>query len=331
MQDILDVIVVGAGLSGIGTACHLRSACPDKRLLILESRERSGGTWDLFRYPGIRSDSDMHTLGYNFKPWEDEKAIADGPSILHYLRETARERGIDQFIRYEQQLQAANWSSSRQCWELSVRDGPSGETRQLYSRFLMMCAGYYNYQRGHQPDFPGRDDFAGTFVHPQFWPESLDYRNKRVLVIGSGATAMTLLPALAEEAKEVLMLQRSPTWVVSRPARDRLANLLRAILPLDLAYRITRWKNTRLQEWVYQRSRKQPQKMREMLLKRTAKELAGSADIADFTPRYDPWDQRLCLVPDSDLFKSLRAGKAQVITGEIDHLTKSGVRLRDGT
>jgi len=326
---LLDVLIVGAGLSGVGAACHLRRECPGRSLRILEARERSGGTWDLFRYPGIRSDSDMHTLGYDFKPWREARAIADGPSILRYLRETAREEGVEELIRYRQRVVAADWDSAAQCWTVTVEDGGGGETRQWRARFLLLCAGYYSYSRGHQPAFPGREAFTGRFVHPQFWPEDLDYRGKRVLVIGSGATAMTLVPAMAGEASEVVMLQRSPTYVISRPARDVLANTLRRLLPEQLAYRITRWKNTRLQHWLYQRSRRAPHKVRRLLLSRVRREL-GPAAMADFTPTYDPWDQRLCLVPDGDLFAALRSGRARVVTGEIDRLTESGVRLRGG-
>ncbi|MFK7828517.1 MAG: flavin-containing monooxygenase [Congregibacter sp.] len=325
-----DLVIVGAGLSGIGAACHLRRAHPQRSVAILESRERSGGTWDLFRYPGVRSDSDMHTLGYSFKPWEEAKSIADGPSILRYLRATAREFGVESWIQYQQAVRSANWSRRLQCWELTIDDGATGERRLLSCRFLFMCAGYYSYAQGHQPEFPGRADFGGDFVHPQFWPENLDYAGKRVVVIGSGATAVTLVPAMAEQAAEVVMLQRSPTWVVSRPSTDGFANALHSLLPVKWAYAITRWKNTRLQHWVYRQTRKRPEKMREMLLDKTAKELGAGAELADFTPRYNPWDQRLCLVPDSDLFESLKGGKARVVTAEIDRLTPDGIRLTCG-
>ncbi|MFT4767866.1 MAG: monooxygenase [Glaciecola sp.] len=330
MSDILDVVVIGAGLSGIGAACHLKRNCPERKIAILEARERSGGTWDLFRYPGIRSDSDMHTLGYSFKPWEDSKAIADGPSILSYVRETAKEYGVDSLIRYQQKVKQANWDSEEQCWELSIEDG-GGSAHNLKTRFLHLCAGYYNYSHGHQPEFPGRDTFKGDFIHPQFWPEDLDYDNKRVLIIGSGATAVTLVPSMAEKAAEVVMLQRSPTWVVSRPSTDWIANFLRAVLPKNWAYNVTRWKNTRMQHWFYKKTRKQPEKVRQMLLDQTKKELGDAGDMADFTPEYNPWDQRLCLVPDSDLFAAMHSGKARVVTNQIDTLTPEGVRLADGT
>lgn len=328
-EPVLDVLIIGAGLSGIGAAVHLSRECPERRVAILEGRERSGGTWDLFRYPGIRSDSDMHTLGYNFRPWREAKAIADGPSILRYVRDTAREYDLERLIHYGQQVEAADWDSSEQCWTLHTRDCRDDSRREWKARFVLSCAGYYRYDQGHQPDFPGREEYQGVFLHPQHWPEDLDYRDKRVVVIGSGATAMTLVPAMAGDAAEVVMLQRSPTYVVSRPARDRVANALRHLLPEMLAYRITRWKNTRLQHWVYQRSRRAPEKLRRLLLKRVRSEL-GDAAMADFTPRYNPWDQRLCLVPDGDLFKALRSGRARVVTGEIDRLTPTGVRLRSG-
>ena len=330
-DSIVDVAIIGAGLSGIGAACHLRRECPDRSLLILEARERSGGTWDLFRYPGVRSDSDMHTLGYSFRPWEESEAIADGPSILNYVRSTAEQYGIEPLIRYRSPVRRADWRSDGQYWELEIEDLESGRTHTQRARFIHMCAGYYRYDRGYQPEFPGREDFRGRWVHPQLWPDDLDYADKRVLVIGSGATAMTLVPAMAEQAAEVVMLQRSPTWVISRPAKDRLANLLRALLPAGLAYRLIRWKNTRMQAWVYRRTRTHPDKVRAHLLKEARRELAGAADIADFTPAYDPWDQRLCLVPDSDLFRAIRAGGARVVTAHIDRFVETGVRLADGS
>ncbi len=327
--DSFDVIIVGAGLSGIGAAVHLQRECPGRSYTILESRDAIGGTWDLFRYPGIRSDSDMHTLGYSFKPWRDPKAIADGPAIRAYVNETAREHGVEQHIRFQHRVTRLAWSSADATWTVTVQKGE--ETTELRCNFLMMCAGYYSYRKAHTPEFPGRDSYRGTVIHPQFWPEDLDYQGKRVVVVGSGATAVTLVPAMAEQAESVVMLQRSPTYVVSRPARDWFANSLRAVLPERWAYAITRWRNVLLQQWVYRRTRTAPHKIRDLLFKRLRKELGPDYDIdTHFTPRYNPWDQRLCLVPDSDLFKSLRSGKAQVVTDTIDRFTEGGIRLASG-
>ncbi|MEM8493465.1 MAG: NAD(P)/FAD-dependent oxidoreductase [Pseudomonadota bacterium] len=332
MGDMIDVAIIGAGLSGIGAACHLKKQCPEHSFTILEGREASGGTWDLFRYPGIRSDSDMYTLGYNFKPWEAGKAIADGPAILKYVRETASEYGIDDHIEYQQRVLAVDWNSHAQCWTLKIQDDAKGSLRELTARFILCCAGYYKYKHGYQPEFPGREQFLGDFVHPQQWPESLDYRNKKVVVIGSGATAVTLVPAMADQASEVVMLQRSPTWVVSRPSSDWIANSLRAILPSRWAYLLTRLKNTLFQHMVYRRSREKPQKLKDMLLKEVKRELGSEAQdqLEHFTPNYNPWDQRLCLVPDSDLFAALKSRKARVVTDEISEILPNGIRLKSG-
>lgn len=328
--ETTDVIVVGAGLTGVGAAVHLQRECPDKQVLLLEARESMGGTWDLFRYPGVRSDSDMHTLGYDFKPWTDAKAIADGASIRDYIKETARDYGIDKHIRYRHRVREADWDATAALWHLQV-DTPEGP-RQMQCRFLLMCAGYFRYDRGHAPEFPGQADFRGPVIHPQHWPQDLDYRNRRILVIGSGATAVTLVPSLAKQAANVTLLQRSPTWMLSRPARDRLANALRRVLPDRWAYALTRRKNTFIQNWFWRRSRRQPREAADFLLKRTRQELAGSPVDIDphFIPRYQPWDQRLCLVPDGDLFSALREGRAEMLTAEIDRFTERGVRLRDG-
>lgn len=328
--ETLDVVIVGAGLSGIGAAVHLQKRCPGKTLAILEARERMGGTWDLFRYPGIRSDSDMHTLGYNFKPWQAAEAIADGPAILEYVEETAAEHGVDRFIRYSHKVVAAHWSSEDQAWTIECDTG-DGERRSIRCNFLLMCSGYYRYERGHEPDFPGRESFTGTVVHPQHWPQDLDYSGKQVLIIGSGATAMTLAPAMADTAAGVTVLQRSPTWVVSMPYRDAIANGLRRLLPSRLAYAITRWKNVAFQQYVYRRSRTHPEKLRRKLLAMTRKELGPDYDIdRHFTPDYNPWDQRLCLVPDSDLFRAIREERVRMVTDHIDRFTESGVRLQSG-
>ena len=329
-MEKFDVLIVGAGLSGIGAACHLQKHCPGMSYVILEGREAMGGTWDLFRYPGIRSDSDMHTLGYNFKPWVAEKAIADGPSILDYIHETADEYQVNPHIRYGHQVRNLDWSSSDACWRATASRKGEAET-VIEARFIMMCAGYYSYEQGYQPDFPGFETYQGTVVYPQFWPEDLDYSGKRVVVIGSGATAMTLVPAMAEDADHITMLQRSPTYVVSRPDRDWIANALRRIMPASWAYAITRWKNVTLQQWLYRRTRVAPQKVRDVLLGRVRDELGPDYDIeTHFTPRYNPWDERLCLIPNSDLFKAIRCGKASVVTDTIETFTENGLKLSSG-
>jgi monooxygenase len=328
-SDHVDVLIVGAGLSGIGAAYHLKTRCPGRTYAILEARDATGGTWDLFRYPGIRSDSDMYTLGYSFKPWKNAKAIADGPSILEYVRETARENDIDRHIRFGHKVVSAEWSSEDSCWTVEAEH--DGRLVQVTCSFLFMCSGYYRYSAGYTPEFAGLDRFGGTLVHPQHWPEGLDYKGKRVVVIGSGATAVTLVPAMAGDASHVTMLQRSPTYVVSRPGEDRIANWLRANLPLKTAYALTRWKNVLMQLFFYNWARKQPEKVKAGLIARVREALGPDFDVAThFTPRYNPWDQRLCLVPDDDLFDSIRSGRASVVTGNIDTFTKAGIRLQDG-
>ena len=326
-----DVVIVGAGLSGIGAAYHLTEKCPDQQFLILESRNAIGGTWDLFRYPGIRSDSDMHTLGYSFKPWNSAKAIADGPSILRYVKETAAENHIDEKIRYSHKLTAANWDSDSSRWTLTVAQTDTGNSVQISCNFLYMCAGYYNYNQPHEPELPQLDNFKGTVVHPQFWPKDLDYENKKVVVIGSGATAVTLVPSMADKAAKVTMLQRSPTYIISRPSEDWFANGMRALLPHKLAYAITRFRNTRFQEWIYKRTRRNPARIKKILLDAVRKELGADFDVdKHFTPKYNPWDQRLCLVPDSDLFAALKNGSADVVTDHIETFTDSGIQLKSG-
>ena len=321
-METFDVVIIGAGLSGVGAAVHLSKKCPGKHFVILESRDAIGGTWDLFRYPGIRSDSDMHTLGYSFKPWRDSKAIADGPAILEYINETAAEYGVDKHVRFRHRVVRASWSSADAIWVIEAKRTDTGDTVQLRCNFVLMCSGYYSYEHGHTPAFKGRDRFRGEIVHPQEWPGELDYRDKRVVIIGSGATAVTLLPEMARDAAHVTMLQRSPTYVVSMPDKDIIANTLRKILPAKLAYAITRWKNISMQQWVYRQTRRRPDKVRQKLLKWVRKELGEDYYVEKhFTPTYDPWDQRLCLVPNSDLFAAIRTGSASVVTDHIDTFT----------
>ena len=324
-----DVVIVGAGLSGIGAGHHLQTACPGKSYVILEARDAIGGTWDLFRYPGIRSDSDMYTLGYAFRPWTEAKAIADGPSILRYVRDAATEGGIDRHIRFGHSVKHASWSTADACWTVEVDH--DGQAVRFTCGFLFMCSGYYDYAGGHTPDFVGREDFQGRIVHPQAWPEDLDYAGKRVVVIGSGATAVTLVPEMAKMAAHVTMLQRSPTYVVSRPSEDALAIRLRKFLPAMLAYQIIRWRNVLMGAWFFNLARKKPEGVKRRLVGMVRQELGPDYDVeTHFTPRYNPWDQRLCLVPDADLFAALRDGSASVVTGQIDRFTKDGVQLRSG-
>jgi monooxygenase len=327
----VDVIVVGAGISGIGAAYHLQTMSPDRSFTILEGRGDIGGTWDLFRYPGVRSDSDMHTLGYSFKPWTDAKSIADGPSIMAYLRDTVAQYGIDRHIRFHHLVTTAEWSTADARWTVTANQTDTGRTVQYSCNFLFMCSGYYSYRKGHTPDFAGRESFQGQIVHPQEWPADLDHSGKRVVVIGSGATAMTLVPAMAGTSAHVTMLQRSPTYVVSAPDHDPIANGLRKVLPDKLAYEITRKKNVALQQFMYGRTRTQPDKVKQTLLKRVRKELGPDYDVdTHFTPRYNPWDQRMCLVPNSDLFKAISSGKASVVTDHIDRFDETGIVLASG-
>ncbi len=331
MSDV-DVLIVGAGISGISAACHLAQACPGKSYTIFEGRDAIGGTWDLFRYPGIRSDSDMHTLGFSFAPWRQAKAIADGPSIRQYVNETADEHGVREHIRFGHRVTNAAWSSTDATWTVTAQRTETGETVQIKANFLFMCGGYYSYEDPHAPEFPGAETFKGQILHPQFWPEDLDYRGKKVAVIGSGATAMTLVPAMANNGAQVTMVQRSPTYVVSRPDQDRIANFLRKILPEKWAYAITRFKNVQLQRYMYDRTRTNPGKVKEHLLGMVREELGPDYDVdKHFTPSYNPWDQRLCLVPNADLFEALRSGNATVETDTIETFTERGIRLSSGT
>jgi cation diffusion facilitator CzcD-associated flavoprotein CzcO len=325
----VDVVIVGAGLSGVGAGVHLKMHCPGHSVAILEGRDAIGGTWDLFRYPGIRSDSDMYTLGYQFKPWRAAKAIADGPAILDYVRETAAEHGIDRLIRYRHRVKRAHWSSAAARW--TVEAERDGEIVRIACRFLFLCSGYYRYDAGYTPEFAGRERFAGRIVHPQQWPADLDVAGKQVVVIGSGATAVTLVPELTKQAAHVTMLQRSPTYVVARPSVDAIAARLREWLPAKLAYALTRWKNVLWGMFIYNRCMRRPERVKRYLISLVRQALPAGFDVQrHFTPRYDPWKQRMCLVPDGDLFESIRAGRASVVTDTIETFTEGGIRLASG-
>jgi monooxygenase len=329
-QEHLDVLIVGAGLSGVGAAWHLQDRHPRRSYAILEARGGLGGTWDLFRYPGIRSDSDMHTLGYRFRPWTAEKSITDGASILEYVRDTAREHAIDARIRYDHRVVRADWSTADSRWTVQV-ERSDGETVSLTCDFLWSCTGYYRYDEGFTPDFEGRERFAGTVVHPQHWPEDLDYGGKKVVVIGSGATAVTLVPSMAKEAEHVTMVQRSPTYIVSLPAEDPIANRLRGRLPRKAVYSIVRWKNVLLQTFVYQLARRRPGAVKRLVRRGLERALPADFDIdTHFKPKYDPWDQRLCLVPDGDLFAAISDGSASIVTDRIEAFTETGLKLESG-
>ncbi len=331
MVEHFDILIVGAGISGIGAACHLREQCPSRTYAILEGRDDIGGTWDLFRYPGVRSDSDMHTLGYRFQPWTAAKSIADGPSILQYLRDTCAEHGVDRQIRFGHLVKKAAWSSDDARWTVTADRRDTGDTVTFTCGYLFMGSGYYSYRGGYVPEFPGRERFQGRVVHPQAWPEGLDYAGKRVVVIGSGATAVTLVPAMAATAGHVTMLQRSPTYVWAMPDTDVIANVLRRLLPERIAYRITRWKNTTLQQILYRRSRIAPEKMKAWLLRRVQRALGPDYDVGKhFTPAYNPWDQRLCLVPNGDIFTAIKSGRASVVTDTIATWDEHGIQLASG-
>jgi monooxygenase len=326
----VDVLIVGAGLSGIGAACHLQANCPGKSYAILEARERTGGTWDLFKYPGIRSDSDMYTLGYSFRPWTQAKSIADGPSILDYVRQTAADHGVDEKIRFNHRVLRAGWSSEDARWTVEAQHG-EGEGVRISCNFLFLCSGYYRYDEGYTPDFRGSEQFAGRIVHPQHWDEDIDYAGKRVVVIGSGATAVTLVPSMAESAAHVTMLQRSPTYIISLPAEDPVAKLLRRFLPAKASYPIMRWKNVLMTMASFQLSRRRPKAMKALLRKGLERQLPTDYDIdTHFNPNYNPWDQRLCLVPNGDLFESISAGRASVVTDRIERFTEKGIKLVSG-
>ena len=329
-----DVLIVGAGISGIGMAVHLQMHCPDRSFALAERRANLGGTWDLFRYPGIRSDSDMHTLGFVFEPWKHEKSIADGPSILEYLNRIVDERGIRDKIRFSAKVVGADWDSATARWTVTMED-EKGATSTTTARWLYLGSGYYDYDEPFDAQFAGREDFQGQIVHPQFWPKDLDYAGKKVVVIGSGATAVTIVPSMTEKgdgkgAAHVTMLQRTPTWYAIRPAKDAFANFLRKVLPSELAYKITRFKNVKMQDIVFNKARTKPEKVREFLTKQLQKNLGDKYDPEAFTPPYNPWEQRLCLVPDADFFEAMKADKASVVTDHIERFDATGIQLKSG-
>ncbi|HEX3461005.1 MAG TPA: NAD(P)/FAD-dependent oxidoreductase [Acidimicrobiales bacterium] len=329
--DHLDVLIVGAGLSGIGAGHYLQQECPWASYAIFEARDAIGGTWDLFRYPGIRSDSDMFTLGYSFRPWDGEKSIADGDSILQYIKDTASESGVDQHIRFNHRIVTADWSSDEARWNIVAERTDTGESVEFTCGFIFSCSGYYRYDHGYLPDFPGMADFAGTIVHPQAWPADLDYEGKRVVVIGSGATAVTLVPAMADAADHVTMLQRSPTYIASLPAKDPIADLLRRRLPTRISGPAIRWLKALLTQGSYALSKRRPEMVKRVLRRQLQRQLPAGYDIdTHFTPRYNPWDQRLCVVPNGDLFKAISAGRVSVVTDQIDTFTEKGLLLRSG-
>jgi monooxygenase len=327
----VDVLVVGAGISGIAAGYHVQNECPGRTYAILEARDGIGGTWDLFRYPGIRSDSDMYTLGFPFRPWDSDHSIADGSSILQYVRDTAREFGIDQKIRFNHRAVRAAWSSQDDLWTVDAERTDTGETVRITSRFLFMCSGYYRYDEGYTPAFPGLEQFKGQIVHPQFWSEDIDYSGKRVVVIGSGATAVTLVPSMAQDAAHVTMLQRSPSYVISLPGQDPIARLLRRVLPTKTAYTLVRWKNVLVTTAFYQLSRRRPRLVKKLLRAGAQRKLPAGFDVdVHFKPRYNPWDQRMCLIPDGDLFEALSSGRVDIATDEIETFTEHGIRLKSG-
>ena len=334
-NELVDVLIVGAGLAGVGSACQLRRRSPELSFTILESRAVSGGTWDLFRYPGIRSDSDMYTYSYGFKPWVNKSAIADGGTILEYIRETADEYDLNQHIRYNHKVVSAQWSSTDNLWTVTVTrsdtQSDNEEPLTIRCRFILSCTGYFDYEKGYTPEFAGIDDFQGEIVHPQFWPERLDYKDKRVVIIGSGATAVTLVPSMAGDTASLVMLQRSPTYIAKVPAEDPWLKPLAKYLPNSWVFRSIRWKKVLMQQYIYRLSRKNPQGLRRYLLNEVRKELGLDYDVdTHFTPSYNPWDQRLCAVPDGDMFTAIREDKAEVVTDHIDHFNSSGIALKSG-
>ncbi len=329
--ESVDVLIIGAGLSGIGGACQLRRKSPERSFMILESRAASGGTWDLFRYPGIRSDSDMYTYSYGFKPWRDKSTIADGHKILNYIREAAAEYDVEKTIRYKHKVVTANWSDADKQWLITARHGDTGEMITVGCKFVFNCTGYYDYEQGYTPEFAGLDDFNGQVIHAQHWPEDLDYQGKRVIVIGSGATAVTLVPTLSKDTASLVMLQRTPTYIATVPSEDPLADKLRKWLPESWTFRLTRWKKVLFQIYIYKLSRKRPDDLRRFMLGQVRQALGPDYDIkTHFTPPYNPWDQRLCAVPDGDMFKAIKQGHAEVVTDHIERFNGTGIALKSG-
>ncbi|NVC94708.1 NAD(P)/FAD-dependent oxidoreductase [Vibrio natriegens] len=325
-----DTIIIGAGLSGIGTACHLTNEHPNKTLAILERRERMGGSWDLYRYPGIRSDSDMASYGFDFKPWYSDKVLAEGPSIRNYVAETAKEFGFDEKVHYGLAITSANWSDTKQLWTVNATHEPTGEKKTFTCAFLINCAGYYNFDEGHRPHFEREESFKGDIIHPQFWPENFDYSGKKVVVIGSGATAVTIVPSMADKAAGVTMLQRSPSYIMSVPNTDKISIFLNRFLPKKWVFNLTRKRNILLQRGLYLACRKWPTRMRKVMLSHMRKQVGADFDMTHFTPNYNPWEQRLCAAPDGDFFKVLRSGKADIATDHIEHFTENGIMLKSG-
>ena len=325
----IDVLIVGAGISGISMAAHKKMLCPGRSFAMVERRDNLGGTWDLFKYPGIRSDSDMHSFGFRFEPWIHEQSIADGPNILDYLNRVVDERGIREHIRFGRKVLSADWNSAQAVWQVELEDS-AGARSTLHAKFLYLGSGYYDYDQPYDPGFAGKESFKGTLIHPQFWPEDLDYAGKQVVVVGSGATAVTIVPAMARKAAHVTMLQRTPTWMGARPAKDWIANFLRKLLPEKLAYRITRFKNIRMHSFVFKRARSRPEKVANFLTRKMQAALGPAYNEKDFRPPYNPWEQRLCLVPDGDMFETIKAGRASVVTDAIDRFDESGIQLASG-
>lgn len=330
METYIDIAVIGAGISGISAASHLKKKCPNKSFKIFEKRSAIGGTWDLFKYPGIRSDSDMFTLGFSFKPWKERKAIADGPSIMNYLKETVSEHELEENINYNQSLIKAEWSTEKAIWKITLFNSITNKEEIISCKFLFMCSGYYSYDKGYTPEFKGIENFNGSIVHPQKWSEEVDYDNKKVVIIGSGATAVTLVPEIAKKASKVTMLQRSPTYIVAYPDEDMFSNILKAILPSKLSYALTRFRNVLVQQWIYTQCRKFPKYMKKFLLNRIREYLSDDEIKKNFTPSYNPWEQRMCLVPNGDFFLSIKENKASVVTDEISNFTSNSIKLKSG-